>query len=76
MKKPLNRQFSPGAPYVALVANKRRAQEVRRSLELRNIPPDKLQTVHSPAGLSIGARTPAEIALSIMAQIVAEQNKS
>jgi molybdenum cofactor cytidylyltransferase len=65
-----------GAPYVALVANKRRAQEVRRSLELRNIAPEKLEAVHSPAGLSIGARSPAEIALSIMAQIAAEQNKA
>jgi molybdenum cofactor cytidylyltransferase len=58
--------------YIALVANKKRAQEIRRSLELRGAPPEKLAKVHAPAGLPIGAQTPEEIALSIMAEIVSE----
>jgi molybdenum cofactor cytidylyltransferase len=58
--------------YVALVANKRRAQEIHRSLELRGEPPEKLAKVRAPAGLDIGAETPEEIALSIMAEIVSE----
>jgi len=58
--------------YIALVANKKRAQEIRRSLELKGAPPEKLAKVHAPAGLSIGAETPEEIALSIMAEIVSE----
>ncbi len=32
---------------------------------------EEVQSVHSPIGLSISARTPEEIALSIMAEIVA-----
>jgi molybdenum cofactor cytidylyltransferase len=58
--------------YIALVANKKRAQEIRRSLELRGATPEKLAKVRAPAGLSIGAETPEEIALSIMAEIVSE----
>jgi molybdenum cofactor cytidylyltransferase len=58
--------------YIALIANKKRAQEIRRSLELKGAPPEKLAKVHAPAGLSIGAETPEEIALSIMAEIVSE----
>lgn len=58
--------------YIALVANKKRAQEIRRSLELKGAPAEKLAKVHAPAGLSIGAETPEEIALSIMAEIVSE----
>jgi len=58
--------------YIALVANKKRAQEIRRSLELKGAPPEKLAKMHAPAGLSIGAQTPEEIALSIMAEIVSE----
>jgi molybdenum cofactor cytidylyltransferase len=59
--------------YVALVANKKRAQEIQRSLELRGVPPEKLAKVRAPAGLDIGAETPEEIALSIMAEIVSER---
>src|SRR5271156_599395 len=62
--------------YIALVANKKRAQEIRRSLELKGAPAEKLAKVHAPAGLSIGAETPEEIALSIMAEIVSEIRRS
>jgi molybdenum cofactor cytidylyltransferase len=58
--------------YIALVANKKRAQEIRRSLELRGESPERLARVHAPAGLNIGAEGPEEIALSILAEIVAE----
>jgi molybdenum cofactor cytidylyltransferase len=57
--------------YIALLANKKRAQEVVKSLRGQSIAPEKLASVHAPAGLEIGAQTPEEIALSIMAQIVA-----
>jgi xanthine dehydrogenase accessory factor len=58
--------------YVALVANKKRAQEIRCSLELRGESPERLARVRAPAGLNIGADGPEEIALSILAEIVAE----
>jgi molybdenum cofactor cytidylyltransferase len=58
--------------YVALVANKKRAQEIRRSLELRGESPERLAKVRAPAGLNIGAEGPEEIALSFMAEIVSE----
>jgi molybdenum cofactor cytidylyltransferase len=63
--------------YVALVANKKRAQEIRLRLQSRGESAESLAKVHAPAGLDIGAETPAEIALSIMAEIVAEsRNKA
>lgn len=61
--------------YVALVANKKRAQEILRSLQSRGERPENLAKVHAPAGLHIGAVTPEEIALSIMAEIIAESRK-
>lgn len=63
------------AAYVALVSRKRRAQEIFRSLATKGIPPEKLAAVHAPAGLDIGAREPEEIALSILAEIVAERRR-
>lgn len=57
-----------GVPYVALVASQIRGDAVRRSLDL---PGELLAELHSPAGLEIGAETPEEIALAILAEIVA-----
>jgi xanthine dehydrogenase accessory factor len=55
-------------PYVALVASRRRGPAVLASLEVD----ERLRSrVHSPAGLDIGARTAPEVALSILAEIVA-----
>jgi molybdenum cofactor cytidylyltransferase len=57
--------------YIALLANKKRAQEVMRSLGAQSVPAAKLAVVRAPAGLEIGAESSEEIALSIMAEIVA-----
>jgi xanthine dehydrogenase accessory factor len=61
-----------GVPYIGLVASRRRAAGVLNELvvarpDLARIAPGR---VHSPAGLDIGARTAAEIALSILAEVV------
>ena len=61
--------------YVALVAKKKRGEEVLRGLGLKGIAAEKLASVRVPAGLEIGADTPEEIALSIMAEIVSERRK-
>jgi xanthine dehydrogenase accessory factor len=55
-------------PYVGLVASETRGNAVRRSLDLSDEQRDRL---HTPAGLAIGAETPEEIALSILAEVVA-----
>ena len=64
-----------GSAYVALVANKKRGQEVLRSLEMKRYSAEMLSRVQVPAGLDIGAETPQEIALSIMAAIVQERRR-
>jgi molybdenum cofactor cytidylyltransferase len=61
--------------YVALVAKKKRGEEVLRGLRMKGIAAEKLASVRVPAGLEIGADTPEEIALSVMAEIVSERRK-
>ncbi len=56
--------------YVALVASKFRAQAVLDYLRESGVPEERLQKVKYPAGLDIGAITPEEIALSLLAEIV------
>ena len=60
-----------GLPYVGLVASRRRGQGVLGELRGDGVPAELLDRVDTPAGLDIGARTPEEIALSILAKIVA-----
>jgi xanthine dehydrogenase accessory factor len=57
--------------YVALVASPVKARTIFEGLKNEGIPDEKLAAVRTPAGLDIGAETPAEIALSILAEIVA-----
>ncbi|TFV72239.1 YHS domain-containing protein [Blastococcus sp. CT_GayMR19] len=59
-----------GVPYVGLVASRIRGAGVLAALD---VPDDQRSRVHSPAGLDIGGRTAAEIALSILAELVAER---
>jgi xanthine dehydrogenase accessory factor len=66
----LENALRAGVPYVGLVASRRRGAAVLASLDVSDEQRDR---VHTPAGLDIGARTPAEIALSIYAQLVAGQ---
>ena len=64
------------ALYIALLANKKRAEEVMRGLRTRSFSEERLAGVRAPAGLNIGAESPEEIALSIMAEIVSERRKA
>lgn len=59
-----------GVPYVALVASRARGAQVLASLDVDE---GQRARVHSPAGLDLGAHTAAEIALSILAELIAER---
>ena len=63
------------ANYVALVANKKRGQEITAALQERGMPPESFTALRAPAGIAIGAEGPEEIALSVMAEIVAERSR-
>ena len=62
--------LNAGVPYVALVASRKRGEAVVADLDVSDA---DQRRVHTPAGLDIGARTPQEIALSILAEIVASR---
>ena len=58
------------AGYVGLVASPRRGRAVIDYLRAKGVPAEALQKVKYPAGLDIGAETPEEIALSVLAEVV------
>jgi molybdenum cofactor cytidylyltransferase len=69
----IEQALNMNALHVALLSNKKRAQELLSSLHGKGVPEEKLARVRAPAGLEIGAVTPAEIALSIMAEVVSKR---
>jgi xanthine dehydrogenase accessory factor len=56
--------------YLGVVASAKRFAQVRDTLRARGVAEESLARIHSPAGLDIGAKTPEEIAVSILAEIV------
>ena len=60
-------------PYVGLVASRRRSAAVLSALD---VPPTERARVRTPAGLDIGAKTAPEVALSILAEIVATRRRA
>lgn len=65
--------LATGAPYVALVASTRRAAAVREVLAGAGVPPEALARVRAPAGLALGDLPHTEIAVAVLAEIVAEK---
>jgi xanthine dehydrogenase accessory factor len=61
--------------YVGMIGSQRRIRAVYELLEReQGIPPEKFDRIHAPVGLAIGAQTPAEIAVGIMAEIISVQH--
>ena len=72
----LEQALKSDAGYVAFVASKTKAGKVFEYLRSRGVSQARLDQVHAPAGLTIGAASPQEIALSILAEIVKLRNST
>jgi xanthine dehydrogenase accessory factor len=58
------------AGYIGVIGSRRRWSETIKGLNEIGIPDEQLKRVYSPIGLGIGAETPEEIAVSILAEIL------
>lgn len=58
------------AAYLGVIGSRRKAERFRQRLLAAGFSQEQLATLRSPMGLSIGALTPAEIAVSIVAELV------
>jgi xanthine dehydrogenase accessory factor len=57
--------------YVGLIGSRAKVKRIYDALRQEGIPSDVLKNVHAPIGLDIGAITPQEIAVSILAELIA-----
>ncbi|UJF18342.1 EF2563 family selenium-dependent molybdenum hydroxylase system protein [Vibrio sp. SS-MA-C1-2] len=62
--------------YTGLLASKRKVQTFFNSLRDNGISQDRLDKIHSPIGLNIGAETPEELAISVMAEVLKFKNQA
>ena len=71
----LESAISLSPAYLGVIASRKRITELREVLADRGVSRAALDLIVAPAGLDIGARTPEEIALSVMAQIVEQRRR-
>lgn len=68
----LRTALASAAGYVAMLASRRRSEGLLE--ELRTAGVDGIASLHVPAGLDIGGKGPGDIALSVLAEVVAWQH--
>ena len=61
--------------YIGMIGSRRRTALVKQSLAEKGIDKAVLDAVYTPIGLDIGAQTPAEIGVAIIAEIIEVKNK-
>jgi xanthine dehydrogenase accessory factor len=66
----LRHALGRGAGYVGMIGSRRRTATVLEHLEADGFDPAELARVRTPIGLDIGAETPEEIAIAIMAEVI------
>ena len=64
-----------GARYIGMIGSRRKIQTVYKNMEEKGVAPEKFKRVHAPVGLDIGAVTPEEIAVAIVAEMIQERRK-
>ena len=59
------------ARYIGMMGSRRKVTGIFQELQKEGVPPQRLADVHAPIGLEIGADNPEEIAISIVAELIA-----
>lgn len=63
-------QTAPPPAYIGMIGSAKRVHVVQQTLERQGVAAQQLRSLHAPIGLDIGALTPAEIAISICAELI------
>jgi len=62
-------------PYIGVIGSSTKAAQIRKELTEERVAESALAALHSPIGLPIGGKHPAEIAISILAELVQTRNR-
>lgn len=72
----LRKVINSKAAYIGMIASRSKAKSILARMQRDKVPDDLLRRVTTPIGFDIGAETPAEIAVSTMAQIIMFKKKA
>ncbi|MFZ2956405.1 MAG: XdhC/CoxI family protein [Candidatus Ozemobacteraceae bacterium] len=70
----LERVLKTPAAYIGMIGSARKVTETKKALAASGVPAERLEAVCAPVGIYLGGEAPEEIAISILAQIVAWRN--
>lgn len=71
----LEQMYDCEARYIGMIGSKSKIAKMWKRLESRGIARSYLERIHAPIGLNIGADTPEEIAISIVAELIRERRE-
>ncbi len=71
----LEQALKTKAAYIGMISSKKKRDSIYNALMETGVKKETLEQVHSPIGLSIGAETPEEIAVSIVAELIKEKER-
>lgn len=66
----LNFALTTRAGYIGMIGSRKKVKEIREHLIQKGVTKEALDRVHAPIGLELGAETPEEIAISILAEVI------
>ena len=72
----LNAALQTDAGYIGMIGSRRKRDIIYASLMKEGFSAARLKEVHSPIGADIGGETPEEIAISIVAELIAERRSA
>jgi xanthine dehydrogenase accessory factor len=73
-KEVLDKVLLTAAPYVGLVSSAKKMHEMKEAFLKQGISKERAEALFAPIGINLGSTTPEEIAVEILAQIVAFRN--
>jgi xanthine dehydrogenase accessory factor len=71
----LARALATNAGYIGMIASRRKRNTIYESLRAEGVHQAQIDRVHSPIGLAIGAETPEEIGVSIVAEMILQRSQ-
>ncbi len=73
-KDALRSVINSPVPYIGMIGSRQKVRAVLSDLAAEGVDSNLLARVHSPVGLDLGGQAPAEISVSILAEIIADSN--